>query len=475
MMHVRTCAAIVVFVLASASLALDLELENDHHLRLLSGRRGLASRPGPQVGGVYWFEQNLDHFSPSDSRTWKQRYVVNDTYWTPGKGQPVFIFLAGEAPEDFFWFQEASALHWAQQYGALYVVLEHRYYGESLPFSRFSTANMTYLSSQQALADAAVFIDSYNKTLDTPGPWVVFGCSYSGALSAWLRKGYPNSVVASVAPSGPVHAESNYTGYFGLFDKSAADQPGCVDAVKQGVAQIAQDLSTSDGRSKLSSQFKSCRPITEDNAWYFQFTLMEQVGGSDQMDNPPDWPLNATCAAMTATSDPVANWASLFQTDACNPFDPESYADIVKLEVPNSNRAWLWQKCTEFGYFKPSYPGTSIFWGTIPLEKLTPICEQAFGIKGMMPNTEFTNTYYGGYDLLATNVMFSNGDKDPWSLLSIREDVPPPSQVQAVTYSLGHCATMIAPTPQDPPSLTQARKDIDTFLGQVLAEASRAK
>ena len=49
-------------------------------------------------------------------------------------------------------------------------------------------------SGTQALADAANFIVTYNETLDNPGDWVVFGCSYSGALSSWFRAKYPNLV-----------------------------------------------------------------------------------------------------------------------------------------------------------------------------------------------------------------------------------------------------------------------------------------
>lgn len=42
--------------------------------------------------------------------------------------------------------------------GTSYVVLEHRYYGKSIPTPDYSTQNMVYLSSEQALADAAYFI-----------------------------------------------------------------------------------------------------------------------------------------------------------------------------------------------------------------------------------------------------------------------------------------------------------------------------
>lgn len=44
-----------------------------------------------------------------------------------------------------------------------------------------STANLKYLTSEQALADAAVFIQSINKKEKIQHPkWVVFGGSYPG-------------------------------------------------------------------------------------------------------------------------------------------------------------------------------------------------------------------------------------------------------------------------------------------------------
>lgn len=70
-----------------------------------------------------------------------------------------------------------------------------------------------------------------------------------------------------------------------------------------------------------------------------------------------------------------------------------------------------------------------------------------------------------GYDLHASNVMFTNGLLDPWHNLSIYEDQ---GEVQAVTYLAGHCATMDAPNPTDPPSLTEAREEVLEFLSDVL-------
>ena len=39
------------------------------------------------------------------------------------------------------------------------------------------------------------------------GPWISFGGSYSGSLSAWVREKYPHLVKGSVSSSGPLRAK----------------------------------------------------------------------------------------------------------------------------------------------------------------------------------------------------------------------------------------------------------------------------
>lgn len=65
--------------------------------------------------------------------------------------------------------------------------------------------------------------------------------------------------------------------------------------------------------------------------------------------------------------------------------------------------------CVQFGYFKPTYNNTSVFWAPLPVEKFNAYCADIFGVPGMTPNTVNTNEYYGGYNLQASNVLFTNG------------------------------------------------------------------
>lgn len=83
----------------------------------------------------------------------------------------------------------------------------------------------------------------------------MWGCSYSGALSAWFRLKFPQLVIGSVAPSGPVYATPNFDGYYALFQKIA--DPACVQAVTSGVQQILTALQSQTGRAMLKVTFKS--------------------------------------------------------------------------------------------------------------------------------------------------------------------------------------------------------------------------
>lgn len=78
-------------------------------------------------------------------------------------------------------------------------MLEHRYYGTSIPTEDFSTENLRFLTTDQALADQAY----WSRNIVFPGlehldltagnaPHIAYGGSYAGAFVAFLRKLYPD-------------------------------------------------------------------------------------------------------------------------------------------------------------------------------------------------------------------------------------------------------------------------------------------
>ena len=104
-----------------------------------------------------YFDQKLDHDNESDETMYKQRYWKNDKFFDQDNG-PVFLYICGEwtcSPPD----EQMFPMIVGADNNALLVTLEHRYYGASQPYDDWATENFELLTSQQALADIANFID----------------------------------------------------------------------------------------------------------------------------------------------------------------------------------------------------------------------------------------------------------------------------------------------------------------------------
>lgn len=207
---------------------------------------------------------------------------------------------------------------------------------------------------------------------------------------------------------------------------------------------------------------------------FFKYQLMTALGSSDQFDNPyAHFPLAEACSHFAGTaangSAAVLAWAAFMRTQdqgACLVADEEAYLAPLA-DSSNAERSWFYQKCNEFGWFKTSRRHSSVFFQDLDIDYMVAWCERIFGIKGMAPDTDGTNRRYGGQtNLMGTNILFTNGDFDPWHLVSITSPV---NQVEAITYEAGHCAPMTMPLPNDPPSLTMARTRVRDWVKDKLA------
>jgi hypothetical protein len=139
---------------------------------------------------------------------------------------------------------------------------------------------MRFLSSQQALADAARFVERMQANFT--GPWISLGCSYSGSLSAWFRAKYPTLVVGAVAPSGPVLATANFTQFLWNYQNVARSHlilfisrlaPACVKATANAFILMEPLLATSSGLSQLSQAFNACQPIRPQDVPFFKYIV----------------------------------------------------------------------------------------------------------------------------------------------------------------------------------------------------------
>ncbi|KAJ5899127.1 Peptidase S28 [Penicillium taxi] len=172
--------------------------------------------------GEETFEQLLDHKNPSLG-TFSQRYWYNSEWWE-GEGSPVVLFTPGEsAATGYTGYLENRTLTglYAQEIKGAVILLEHRYWGESSPYTELTAETLQYLTLENSIQDLTYFAKNVVLPFDTNSssnaqnaPWVLSGGSYSGALSAWTFATSPGVFWAYHASSAPVEAIDDYWQYF---------------------------------------------------------------------------------------------------------------------------------------------------------------------------------------------------------------------------------------------------------------------
>lgn len=127
-----------------------------------------------------------------------------------------------------------------------------------------STKNLQYLTSEQALQDAASFIEYFKKENNLPNnKWIVFGGSYSGSLAAWFRLKYPHLVSGAIASSAPVKAVLNFDTYLEVVDTSLG--PKCVSNIRSAMNELEPLLDNENGWEILTKKFRLCDPLDGTN------------------------------------------------------------------------------------------------------------------------------------------------------------------------------------------------------------------
>ncbi|XP_018604307.1 thymus-specific serine protease [Scleropages formosus] len=444
-----------------------------------------------------WFTQRLDHFNGADGRVWKQRYFVNAQFYR--SGGPVFLMVGGEGPANPAWMQQGTWLEYARKLGALCFLLEHRFYGQSRPTEDLSTASLRFLSSRQALADLAHFrtVIATAQGL-TNSKWVAFGGSYPGSLAAWFRLKYPHLVHASVATSAPMYATVNFPEYLEVVRRSlAAENPECPLLVKEASNTLYQRLKDPKTYDNITADFSLCTKLqvrTEMDAAYF----LETVAGNfmdvvqyneDNRDFEGVVGTNITikvlCGVMADASlgDPYSRYAAVAQlmlktfSQKCLDVNYTTYL----MEMRNTSwsgpasgggRQWVYQTCTEFGFYQTTDSPNQPFSG-FPLQYFLKQCADMYdpSLNGsaIAEAVLQTNEYYGGYDIRTTRIVFPNGSIDPWHALGITQDIN--KDLPAVFIKgTAHCANMYPAREQDLPQLTMARDHVYLLLQKWLTE-----
>jgi len=92
------------------------------------------------------------------------------------------------------------------------------------------------LTSEQALADIAYFIDGKNaEFVEQTGrkpDWVLVGGSYPGALTAWFKSKYPDHIIGGWSSSGVIDAVNNFSNFdYSLYNSTKLSGMECPTAI----------------------------------------------------------------------------------------------------------------------------------------------------------------------------------------------------------------------------------------------------
>jgi len=345
-----------------------------------------------------------------------------------------------------------------------------------------SLPNLVYLTSEQALADAANFIVHFKQMYPTAGDIIVFGGSYPGNLAAWFRLKYPHIAKAAIASSAPVLAVLDMITYLDVVEESLTRISGitCDESIKAATMQIQTLLSNSTGRQMISKYFNTCNVIETDlDVQNFMSDIMGSFMEAVQYntDLPSSMNIPTLCNIMEDnTKSLIDRYVAVSQHFTFGQCMDVSYNDMITQLKDVSPvgagvgfRQWTYQTCTEFGYFQTTDSPNQPFGNMVPLSFYTDVCRDAFGFN-WLPRINETNIYYGGNHPVGSRVLFVNGGLDPWHSLSITKSISPELPALFITGT-SHCANMFRAKPGDPPSLAiaqaQIAQQIHTWSSQI--------
>ncbi|KAF8885674.1 serine carboxypeptidase S28-domain-containing protein [Gymnopilus junonius] len=420
-----------------------------------------------------WFRQPLDHFDTNSKESFHQRYWVSTRHYKPRKGAPVIVLDGGETSgENRLLFLDTGIVEiLTRATGGVGVILEHRYYGESIPVRNFTTDSLRFLNNDQSAADSANFMkkvkfNGVDEELTAPGtPWIYYGGSYAGARAAHMKILYPDIVWGAIASSGVTHAALENWQYMDII-REAAD-PTCAEHLVNSINRIDSIL-TGD-RPFFKRQLKNLFGLGDLEHDEDFVSLLESPLGSWQAKNwdptvgstrfdefceALDKPLigRVTAEALQLPFEhpdrmvevegklrvdiSIINYGKYikknvvgrcpegFTVEQCfGTFDDEKYQFYG---IDQEWRLWLFQVCTEWGYFTTAPPDQNmarIVSKLLTLGYESKICKQAFPpgkhfSVPSLPNITAVNAL-GDFWIEADRLAIIDGEVDPW-----RPDTP---------------------------------------------------
>ncbi|KAL4284317.1 hypothetical protein GQ457_16G009150 [Hibiscus cannabinus] len=435
---------------------------------------------------TFYYPQTLDHFNyqPESYATFQQRYVMNFKHWGGANNSaPIFAYLGEEAPLDgdlaVIGFLGDNAI----RFNALLVYIEHRYYGKSIPFGSreeaFKNAStLGYFNSAQAIADYAEIIMHIKKKFNAfYSPVIVIGGSYGGSLASWLRLKYPHVALGALASSAPILFFDKLTprgAYFSVVTKDFKEtSETCYRTIRDSWSVIDKIASQPHGLAILSSKFKTCEPLKD--SFELKDKLVDMYAGAAQYNAPPTYPVTVVCGGIDGANEKQDILSKIFAGVVAYEGNRSCYIN-QPTDASETDVGWRWQTCSEM--VTPVGIGNNTMFQADPFD-LNAFIQECMSLYGVPPRPHWVTSYYGGHDIklilqkFASNIIFSNGLRDPYSRGGILENIS--ESILAIhTVNGSHCLDILLKDESDPEWLVRQReaevKVIQGWIAQYYAD-----
>ncbi|KAK6435243.1 hypothetical protein LTR95_008573 [Oleoguttula sp. CCFEE 5521] len=418
------------------------------------------------------FSVPVDHFhndtlyEPHSNATFDLRYWFDATHYR--RGGPVIVLQSGETSGvGRLPFLRKGILHQlAVATHGIGVVIEHRYYGTSMPTPDLSTKNLRFLTTAQALADEAYFaqhikfpgLECYGDLSSNTTAYIGYGGSYAGAFNAFLRVLYPDIFWGTISSSGVTKAIYDYWEYYSPI---AEYMPVACSTAQKTFTRMIDNIPLGKNDTSLTHSLKAAfglPNVTHDddfaNVLSSGISAWQSLNWDPSLSSPsfPRFCDNLTSTSLlypgtaplrssaedlltagnfTPTHDLLTQllnyigYMNLTQVSRCaqsNYTQDECFTTRDPTQYEGTSwasqtwRSWAYQYCTEWGYLQTGsgVPADQdpLISRTITVEYTSLVCRYAFN-RNTPPDTDRINQY-GGYDISYPRLAFVDGQQDPW-------------------------------------------------------------
>ncbi|KAI2472709.1 peptidase S28 [Annulohypoxylon bovei var. microspora] len=441
-----------------------------------------------------WITQPIDHFGITNG-TFQQRYSVFDEFYKPGG--PIMFFQGEES-----WYLDCAnttvMYEYAKQLGGLAVSLEHRYFGQSLPFGQAShtPSNMKYLTLDNVMADAVSFIEHIKEANNgaSDSKAIVASGSYGGFLSAAFRLNHPDTFFGSLAAAGPVKAFSNSSdpetyNWWRWVNRIYLDRSKeAADKIQNAFTVLQKRLQvTNGGGVSLKEELGLCSaPSPNDTVGNIQLVtdLTNVYSFATELNyptvqlgrNPVENPVDKIIEITLAETDPIQVLNKTFwlwfgapgpsNAPCFNHTDPSFILKGVPLI---ETKPFNYITCNYVPLASSNIPEGTIFPAAPTTSDYVPqSCKLQYGITPMTQEDIFRRYHFSPDEIKnSTRIIWSNAEYDPTASVSV-DYLPLSTDVCAsrmiMTSNIAHREDLFLPGPNDSLTLTQLRnKELQIF------------